>query len=187
MTISWTSPSASRPAPPACGGRSARSSCWASASWHTGYNGAPRGAPCDETADCLRAELGIPRPAAQEICRGARRAERHHQAALHGVSVNGGTITSPQPCITCAKMIINAGIERVVCAETYPTSWRAASWLRRHWARPLVSRAEATRPAMRADPHPFQVCTAELCIHRRSWPPPAVNAPVDGYEELYGN
>jgi dCMP deaminase len=88
----------------------------------TGYNGAPRGLPhCDETG-CLRAELGIPSGQRQEICRGLH-AEQNAiiQAALHGVSVNGGTIyVTHQPCITCAKMIINAGIERVVCAETYP-------------------------------------------------------------------
>ncbi|HOG45790.1 MAG TPA: cytidine/deoxycytidylate deaminase family protein [Anaerolineae bacterium] len=88
----------------------------------TGYNGAPRGMPhCDETG-CLRAELGIPSGQRQEICRGLH-AEQNAiiQAALHGVSVAGGTIyVTHQPCITCAKMIINAGIERVVCAHTYP-------------------------------------------------------------------
>ncbi len=88
----------------------------------TGYNGAPRGLPhCDETG-CLRAELGIPSGQRQEICRGLH-AEQNAiiQAALHGVSVAGGTIyVTHQPCITCAKMIINAGIERVVCAQVYP-------------------------------------------------------------------
>jgi dCMP deaminase len=43
------------------------------------------------------------------------------QAALHGVSVAGGTIyVTHQPCITCAKMIINAGLQRVVYAGHYP-------------------------------------------------------------------
>jgi len=37
------------------------------------------------------------------------------------VSVSGGTIyVTHQPCITCTKMIINAGIGRVVCAQPYP-------------------------------------------------------------------
>jgi len=88
----------------------------------TGYNGAPRGlSHCDETG-CLRAELGIPSGQRQEICRGLH-AEQNAiiQAALHGVSVAGGTIyVTHQPCITCAKMIINAGLERVVCAQAYP-------------------------------------------------------------------
>jgi len=43
------------------------------------------------------------------------------QAALHGVSVAGGTLyVTHQPCLTCAKMIINAGIRRVVYAGHYP-------------------------------------------------------------------
>jgi len=88
----------------------------------TGYNGAPRGLPhCDETG-CLREQLGIPSGQRQEICR-ALHAEQNAiiQAALHGVSVEGGTIyITHQPCVTCAKMIINAGIVRVVCAESYP-------------------------------------------------------------------
>ena len=88
----------------------------------TGYNGAPRGLPhCEETG-CLREKLGIPSGQRYEICRGLH-AEQNAiiQAALHGVSVAGGTIyVTHQPCITCAKMIINAGLQRVVCAETFP-------------------------------------------------------------------
>jgi dCMP deaminase len=88
----------------------------------TGYNGAPTGLPhCDETG-CLREELGIPSGERQEICRGLH-AEQNAivQAALHGAAIQGGSIyCTHQPCITCAKMIINAGIMRVVCAEDYP-------------------------------------------------------------------
>ena len=88
----------------------------------TGYNGAPSGLPHCEVVGCLRERLGIPSGERQEICRGLH-AEQNAiiQAALHGVSTQGGTIyVTHQPCITCAKMIINAGIERVVCAHTYP-------------------------------------------------------------------
>jgi dCMP deaminase len=88
----------------------------------TGYNGPPRGLRhCDETG-CLREQLGIPSGQRQEICRGLH-AEQNAiiQAALHGVSVEGGAIyVTYQPCITCAKMIINSGIVRVVCANSYP-------------------------------------------------------------------
>ena len=43
------------------------------------------------------------------------------QAAYHGVSVQGSTIyVTHQPCLNCAKMIINAGIRRVVYAGQYP-------------------------------------------------------------------
>ncbi len=88
----------------------------------TGYNGPPSGlAHCDEVG-CLREQLGIPSGQRQEICRGLH-AEQNAiiQAALHGVSTQGATIyTTLQPCVTCAKMIINAGIERVVSLEGYP-------------------------------------------------------------------
>jgi dCMP deaminase len=88
----------------------------------TGYNGAPSGFPhCDETG-CLREQWGIPSGERQEICRGLH-AEQNAiiQAALHGVSVAEAHIyTTHQPCITCAKMIINAGILRVVSLEGYP-------------------------------------------------------------------
>ena len=88
----------------------------------TGYNGPPRGLRhCDDTG-CLREQLGIPSGQRQEICRGLH-AEQNAiiQAALHGVSVEGGTVyVTHQPCITCAKMIINSGIVRAVCANAYP-------------------------------------------------------------------
>jgi dCMP deaminase len=99
----------------------------------TGYNGAPTGLPhCDETG-CLREELGIPSGERQEICRGLH-AEQNAivQAALHGAAIQGGSIyCTHQPCITCAKMIINAGILRVVCAEDYPDGF----------ARPMLEEA----------------------------------------------
>ncbi len=88
----------------------------------TGYNGAPSGlAHCQEVG-CLREQLGIPSGQRQEVCRGLH-AEQNAiiQAAFHGVSINGGTVyCTHQPCVTCAKMIINAGIENVICANSYP-------------------------------------------------------------------
>ncbi len=88
----------------------------------TGYNGAPRGLPhCSETG-CLREKLGVPSGQKQELCRGLH-AEQNAiiQAAVSGVSIEGAQIYSvTQPCIICAKMIINAGIKRVVFDESYP-------------------------------------------------------------------
>jgi dCMP deaminase len=44
------------------------------------------------------------------------------QAALHGVSTEGATLYCKfEPCFTCAKMIVNAGIKRVVCEKRYHT------------------------------------------------------------------
>jgi len=88
----------------------------------TGYNGAPRGLAHCDVVGCLRERLQIPSGQRQEICRGLH-AEQNAiiQAALHGVSVEEGTIyVTHQPCITCAKMIINSGIVRAVCANSYP-------------------------------------------------------------------
>ncbi len=88
----------------------------------TGYNGAPKGLThCLETG-CLRDELGVPAGQRHEICRGLH-AEQNAiiQAAAHGVNINGADLYSTtMPCIICAKMIINAGIQRVFHLEGYP-------------------------------------------------------------------
>jgi dCMP deaminase len=88
----------------------------------TGYNGAPAGLPhCEETG-CLRQQLGIPSGERQELCR-ALHAEHNAiiLAALHGVPLAGATLyCTHQPCITCAKMLINAGVKRIVILYDYP-------------------------------------------------------------------
>ncbi len=80
----------------------------------TGYNGAPAGLPhCDEVGHLM----------INGHCVRTLHAEQNAiiQAALHGVGVEGGVIyVTHQPCLTCAKMIINAGIRRVVYAGHYP-------------------------------------------------------------------
>jgi len=43
-----------------------------------------------------------------------------------GISINGGTLYCKMtPCYTCAKMIINAGIKKVVCAQDYHAGSRS--------------------------------------------------------------
>jgi len=88
----------------------------------TGYNGAPAGlAHCAETG-CLREQLGVPSGQRHELCRGLH-AEQNAiiQAALYGVPVGGSTIyITNHPCSVCAKMIINAGIEKVIVRGDYP-------------------------------------------------------------------
>jgi len=88
----------------------------------TGYNGAPTGLPHCADVGCLREKLGIPSGERHEICRGLH-AEQNAllQAARHGISLEGSTIYSTtEPCSLCAKMLINAGIRRVVYKESYP-------------------------------------------------------------------
>ena len=89
----------------------------------TGYNGAPKGLKhCAELGGCLREKLHVPSGQRHELCR-ALHAEQNAiiQAATLGESIEDGTIyITNSPCGICAKMIINAGIERIVVKEGYP-------------------------------------------------------------------
>jgi dCMP deaminase len=89
----------------------------------TGYNGAPRGiAHCEEKGGCLREKMGVPSGERHELCR-ALHAEQNAiiQAATSGQSIEGATIyITHQPCIICAKMIINAGIRKIIVESGYP-------------------------------------------------------------------
>ncbi len=85
----------------------------------TGYNGAPRGLPHCET--CLREEMKIPSGERAELCRGVH-AEQNViiQAARHGVNIKDSTLYCTNfPCSICAKMIINAGIKKIVYKNHY--------------------------------------------------------------------
>jgi dCMP deaminase len=88
----------------------------------TGYNGAPSGLAHCLDIGCLRDELKIPSGERHELCRGLH-AEQNAliQSSLHGISVKGATLyVTNQPCIICAKMLINAGIKEIVIADGYP-------------------------------------------------------------------
>ena len=88
----------------------------------TGYNGAPSGIEhCLETG-CLREQLGIPSGERHELCR-ALHAEQNAiiQAALHGVGIKGATLYCTNlPCVICSKMLINAGIVKIMYQDGYP-------------------------------------------------------------------
>jgi dCMP deaminase len=80
----------------------------------TGYNGSPQGLPHCTEVGCLMVN---------DHCVRTLHAEQNAiiQGALHGVDVSGSTLyVTHQPCLNCAKMIINAGIRRVVYAGHYP-------------------------------------------------------------------
>ncbi len=88
----------------------------------TGYNGAPRGLAHCLDVGCLREEYKVKSGERHELCRGLH-AEQNAiiQAALHGVSIEGATIyCSHQPCILCAKMIINSAIRNILFLNSYP-------------------------------------------------------------------
>lgn len=92
----------------------------------TGYNGAPAGLPsCKERGCCMRVEKGIASGTHHELCY-AIHAEQNAiiQAAKLGVSIDGATLyCTHYPCSICAKMIINAGISRIVYVHPYPDAF----------------------------------------------------------------
>jgi len=86
----------------------------------TGYNGAPTGFNHCTPETCLRKNLN---PGDQpELCRGVH-AEINCiiQAAIHGTSIKGETTlySTTFPCMSCLKLIINAGINRLVYIHGY--------------------------------------------------------------------
>ncbi len=89
----------------------------------TGYNGAPAGVEsCKSKEECLRRKLNIPSGTKHELCF-AVHAEQNAiaQAAKLGISLEGATLyCTHQPCVICCKIIINAGIKRVVYQHGYP-------------------------------------------------------------------
>ena len=88
----------------------------------TGYNGTPSEIRHCAEVGCLRAKLKIPSGQRHELCRGLH-AEQNAllQAALYGISLRDSSLyITNQPCIICAKMIINAGVREVVIAGSYP-------------------------------------------------------------------
>ena len=90
----------------------------------SGYNGAPRGLQHGTQVGCLIID---------NHCQRAVHAEANAiiQAALHGVSTQGSTAYITHfPCLTCAKMLINAGVIRIVYASDYRVSAEACSMLK---------------------------------------------------------
>jgi dCMP deaminase len=81
----------------------------------TGYNGVPSGLE-------LREQRGIASGSHHELCRGIH-AEQNAviQAARHGIAIDGSTVyCTHQPCVLCAKILLNAGVVGIVYREPYP-------------------------------------------------------------------
>ena len=87
----------------------------------TGYNGAPRGLPhCPPDGDKLEWPQGC---LMSGHCARSLHAEQNAllQAAMIGVPCEGSTMyVTCQPCNSCAKMIINAGVQHVIYEGDYP-------------------------------------------------------------------
>jgi len=86
----------------------------------TGYNGSPSGFTHCTPETCVRQNLKSGEK--PELCRGVH-AEINCiiQAAIHGTSILGNTAlySTHFPCMSCLKLIVNAGIKRLVYKEGY--------------------------------------------------------------------
>ena len=88
----------------------------------TGYNGVPAGLAHCEEVGCLREQRQIPSGEHHELCRGIH-AEQNAviQAAKHGIAMDGATAyCTHQPCVLCAKILLNAGVVDIVFRDAYP-------------------------------------------------------------------
>ena len=110
----------------------------------TGYNGAPRGRKnCNDLMYCAREEMGIPRGERYEMCRSVH-AEANAIIAADRDRMIGSTLymccTDPKDsavlpntcsCMMCKRMVINAGIERVIVRDTKEdfTIYEVADWI----------------------------------------------------------
>lgn len=110
----------------------------------TGYNGSPSKLQHCEEIGCLRKNLGVPSGERHEICR-AVHAEQNAlvQAAKHGVAISGADLyCTHQPCVLCTKLLINAGIKRVIYTYSYPD--QLASEMSREAGLEMVQFSEET-------------------------------------------
>jgi len=118
----------------------------------TGYNGAPRGRKnCCELGRCTREELRIPSGERYELCRSvhaeanaiisaARRDTLGGTLYLSGREAKtGDLLTDTTSCAMCRRMIINAGIERVVArvGQDAYTVTPVADWVREDDSLPM--------------------------------------------------
>ena len=97
----------------------------------TGYNGTPRGVKNCNEGGCPRCNSLADSGTKLDECLCSHAEENSIvQAAYHGISLNGATLYSTfSPCLICTKMIINAGITRVVYSLEYPLAGTATELL----------------------------------------------------------
>lgn len=102
----------------------------------TGYNGAPRGRTnCSDLGKCRREALNVPRGQRYELCRSVH-AEANCIISAPRTEMLGGTLYlacldaksgelsgDVEPCSMCKRLIINAGIERVIVRSS-PTEFK---------------------------------------------------------------
>ncbi len=110
----------------------------------TGYTGAPRGRKnCSDLGFCIRMERNIPRGERYELCRSVHaeanaiiHASRDQMIGaimyLVGVEVETGEyVKNTTSCAMCKRMIINAGIDKVIVRndQTSFTEYNVSDWV----------------------------------------------------------
>ncbi len=110
----------------------------------TGYAGAPRGRQnCCDMGTCLREEMKIPRGERYELCRSvhaeanaiiAASRERMLGADLYLACIDSKTgelVGGTTSCQMCKRMVINAGIARVIVRDTKDeyTIYNVSDWV----------------------------------------------------------
>lgn len=97
----------------------------------TGYVGAPRGRKnCTDMGYCLRSKMNIPRGERYELCRSVHAEanaiisasrEKMLDSTLYlvGKEAAGGYVENAVCCSMCKRMVINAGIARVIIRDTF--------------------------------------------------------------------
>lgn len=101
----------------------------------TGYNGSPPGLPHCTEEGCLLLD---------GHCQRTIHAEQNAlvQCALHGVSSQGATLyCTASPCADCTRLLLGAGVQRVVYRDAYPDGLADLFWSQ------AGLRPEAWRPA----------------------------------------
>ena len=107
----------------------------------TGYNGAPRGvAHCSDVGCSIESDH----------CVRATHAEANAvvQGALHGISLGGATAyCTHQPCVNCSKLLISAGIVKIIYESAYPDAVASALLAEAGVALTAYARLETTEPS----------------------------------------
>ncbi len=99
----------------------------------TGYVGAPAGLPtCDEVGHLIKVAYDE-RGGQHKHCVRTTHAEMNAiaQAAKYGTPIDGATIyIKMTPCLDCTKLLVNAGIKKVVCRKRYHADHDSVAILR---------------------------------------------------------
>ena len=98
----------------------------------TGYVGSPVGLPhCDEVGHLFKRHIDEEGNESMHCVRTTHaEANAIASAARFGIAIDGATLyTKMSPCLDCAKLMINAGIKRVVCKRLYHAGQLALDFL----------------------------------------------------------